>query len=104
LALELLHLPHEAAGVVGRKRADPFRTPAGMRYVVLLLLCAVAVIAYVQRSAISVPTKDIQWELGIDTKGMGMVLAAWDWAYAVFQVPAGVVAGPARGQGAPPPL
>lgn len=63
-----------------------------MRYVVLLLLCIAAVIAYVQRNAISVPTKVIQADLGFDEVAMGFVLGSWYWGYAVLQLPAGWLA------------
>lgn len=63
-----------------------------MRYGVLLLLCLAAVIAYVQRNAITVPTKLIQTDLGFDEAAMGVVLGAWYWGYALMQLPAGWLA------------
>src|SRR5581483_12376116 len=63
-----------------------------MRYAVLALLCAVAVIAYVQRSAIGVPTRAIQAELKITEGDLGLVMAGWYWGYALLQVPAGLLA------------
>jgi MFS family permease len=63
-----------------------------MRYAVLGMLCAAAVIAYVQRSAISVPTQAMQAELAMTERGLGLVMAAWYWGYALFQVPAGLLA------------
>ena len=60
-----------------------------MRYMVLGLVCLAAVIAYVQRTALTVPTKTIQDDLHISEKGMGLILASWYWAYALLQVPAG---------------
>ena len=63
-----------------------------MRHRVLALLGLAAVIAYVQRNAISVPTKTIQAELGFDEAAMGIVMAAWYWGYAVAQLPAGWLA------------
>lgn len=66
-----------------------------MRYWVLTLLCLAAVIAYVQRSAISVPAERIGRELGLgdDAKtGMGLVMGAWYWAYALLQLPSGWLA------------
>jgi hypothetical protein len=44
-----------------------------------------ALIAYVQRSAISVPAKIIQQELDMDAASMGLVMAVWYWGYALFQ-------------------
>jgi MFS family permease len=62
------------------------------RYRVLGLLAAAAVIAYVQRSAIGVPSKVIERELEIGPDEMGLVMAAWYWAYAASQLPAGWLA------------
>jgi MFS family permease len=63
-----------------------------MRHRVLALLCLAAVIAYVQRSAIAVPTKTIEADLGIGPKEMGLVLGAWYWGYALGQLPSGWLA------------
>ena len=63
-----------------------------MRYGVLGMLCVAALIAYVQRSAISVPAKIIQQELGMDAAFMGLVMAVWYWGYALFQIPSGWLA------------
>jgi|SRR5262245_5783650 len=60
-----------------------------MRYVVLLLVCLAAVIAYVQRTALTVPTRTIQADLGITERGMGLIMGCWYWAYALLQIPAG---------------
>jgi sugar phosphate permease len=56
---------------------------------VLLLVCLAAVIAYVQRMALTVPTKTIQADLDIDERGMGLVMSCWFWGYALLQIPAG---------------
>lgn len=60
-----------------------------MRYLVLLLICLAAIIGYVQRTALSVPSKDIQNDLGISLEGMGLIMGCWYWAYALLQIPAG---------------
>jgi len=60
-----------------------------MRYFVLGLVCCTAVIAYVQRTALSVPTKTIQHDLDITEQGMGLVMGCWYWSYALLQIPAG---------------
>jgi sugar phosphate permease len=62
-----------------------------MRYMVLMLVCLAAVIAYVQRTALTVPTRTIQADLGIDERDVGLIMACWYWAYALLQVPAGWV-------------
>lgn len=63
-----------------------------MRFVVLAFLCAATVIAYVQRLALSAPTKIIEDELSITPADMGTVMAVWYWCYALFQLPAGWMA------------
>jgi MFS family permease len=63
-----------------------------MRYLVLALLGLIAVIAYVQRLAISVPAKEIQRDLGLDSTTMGLVMGCWNWGYGLFQLPAGWLA------------
>lgn len=63
-----------------------------MRYGVLALLCAATVIAYLQRSAIGVPSKQIEAELGIGSSEMGLVMLTWYWGYALCQLPAGWLA------------
>jgi MFS family permease len=60
-----------------------------MRYLVLTLLCLCAVVAYVQRSAISIPAAAIERDLGLSGAQMGLVMGAWYWAYALLQLPAG---------------
>jgi MFS family permease len=63
-----------------------------MRYNLLSFLCAATVIAYLQRSAIGVPSKVIGKELVISPQEMGQVWLAWYLGYALFQLPAGWVA------------
>ena len=63
-----------------------------MRYTVLGFLCAATVIGYLQRLALSAPTKIIEGELGLGPAGMGTVMATWYWGYALMQLPSGWVA------------
>jgi sugar phosphate permease len=60
-----------------------------MRYLVLALVCLAAVVAYVQRTALTVPTKTVQADLHIDEQQLGLVMACWYWGYALLQIPAG---------------
>ena len=60
-----------------------------MRYAVLSFLCLATVIAYVQRSALGVPAKQIEGELGLSPQDMGLVMGTWYWLYALCQLPAG---------------
>lgn len=63
-----------------------------MRYVVLTLLCAVAVIAYVQRLGVNTAEAKLQAEFRINTETFAVLGTAWLLAYAVMQVPAGWLA------------
>ncbi len=63
-----------------------------MRLTLLAFLCMVTVVAYLQRSALGVPSKAIQGELGLTTEAMGLVWLAWYAGYAAFQLPSGWLA------------
>ncbi len=63
-----------------------------MRHTVLVFLCAATVIAYIQRLALTAPTKMIESELELSPRGMGIAMAVWYWGYAFMQLPAGWVA------------
>ncbi|MCI0699916.1 MAG: MFS transporter, partial [Planctomycetia bacterium] len=62
------------------------------RYNLLSFLCAATVIAYLQRSALGVPSKQIESDLGITSQHLGLVWLAWYAGYAVGQIPSGWVA------------
>ena len=63
-----------------------------MRYFVLVFLCAVAVIYYVQRLAMQTAYEPIQRELAITTEQFARIGTAWLFGYAIMQVPAGWLA------------
>src|ERR1700686_4386103 len=63
-----------------------------MRYVVLMFLCLIAVISYVQRTGINAVKQPICDDLGIDTEQFGVLGSAWLVGYAFMQVPAGWLA------------
>lgn len=62
------------------------------RFTLLALLCAIAAIAYVQRSAIAVPQREIGADLRIDKALFGNVFFAWYMGYALMQIPSGWLA------------
>lgn len=72
--------------------------PAGeanlAKFAVLAFLCAMAMIAYVQRAALSVPATEIARDLHFAdlARDMGYVQSAWYLAYALMQIPGGRVA------------
>jgi MFS family permease len=70
-----------------------------MRYAILTVLWAVALVAYVQRSAISVPLQEIGRDLAVQeswfgdaTRALGFLQSAWHFGYALLQIPAGRLA------------
>src|SRR5262245_55959226 len=63
--------------------------PTQVRFVALAWLCAAAAIAYIHRQCISVPAREIQYDLQIDPQQMGWVMSAFFITYAAFQIPSG---------------
>ena len=65
-----------------------------MRYTILTYLGGIALVAYVQRAAISVPLQEIGRDLAITdaTWWLGLMQSAWQLGYAVCQLPAGGIA------------
>ncbi len=70
-----------------------------MRYAILTFLWAIALVAYVQRSAISVPLQEIGRDLAVQdtwfgdaTRALGFLQSAWHFGYALLQIPAGRLA------------
>ena len=63
-----------------------------MRYFVLMFLCLIAVIAYIQRTGINSASTPIQADFDIDTEQFGKIGFAWLIGYALLQLPAGWLA------------
>lgn len=65
-----------------------------MRHTILIFLVVMALIAYVQRAAISVPLSEIATDLSLAraTWSLGLLQSAWQLGYALCQLPAGAVA------------
>lgn len=61
------------------------------RCVVLFLLAAASVIAYLTRHSLAVANTTIQRELGINNKDFGLLYAAFSAGYFLFQIPGGWV-------------
>jgi len=64
------------------------------RYQVLALLCLSAAIAYVQRSALSVPAAEIATDLKFENlaRDMGWIQSVWYLCYGLMQLPSGWLA------------
>jgi MFS family permease len=63
--------------------------PTHVRHVVLAMTVAAYMITYMDRTVISSATPVIQKEFGFSLITMGWILASFNWAYALFQVPGG---------------
>ncbi len=63
--------------------------PTRVRHIVLWLTVAAYMITYMDRVVISSAVPSIQKELGIDNASMGVVIGAFRWGYALFQIPGG---------------
>ena len=59
------------------------------RWLVLLLLCLMYFITYLDRVSISNTAPMISHEFGFSKATMGVIFSAFVWAYALFQVPGG---------------
>ena len=63
-----------------------------MRHTLLSFLCAITLVAYVQRSAMNGATKAIEDDLHISSQHLGLVMSAWYLLYSLFQLPGGWLA------------
>ena len=65
--------------------------PTNVRYVVLFGLCLAAALAYIHRGCLSVVVSTARDEMGLTTSKTGWALGAFFWAYALFQIPTGLL-------------
>lgn len=63
--------------------------PTRVRYSVLIMLCLLAMITYMDRAANGSAKKAIMDDLGVDEKDFYWVLMAFQLAYAIFEIPSG---------------
>src|SRR5215470_13489029 len=61
------------------------------RYRVLLLLCSLTTLTYLDRICISIVGVRIKSEFHLDNEQFGWVLASFALAYALFEIPSGVL-------------
>lgn len=66
-------------------------TPSNTRRVVLFFAVTLAIITYVDRVCISQAAPAMQEELGLTKIQMGYAFAAFGWAYALFEIPGGLL-------------
>jgi sugar phosphate permease len=65
------------------------QTPTRVRRVVLGLTVAAYMITYMDRVVMSAAVPSIQKEFGFSLVTMGLIVSAFRWAYALFQIPRG---------------
>src|SRR5579872_7611925 len=63
--------------------------PSRTRWLVLVLISFMYLITYMDRSNISVAQPEIARQFGLSKSAMGLILAAFTWAYALGQIPSG---------------
>jgi sugar phosphate permease len=63
--------------------------PSHVRWMVLLLLCLMYLITYLDRVSIASTAPLISQEYGFSKITMGVIFSAFIWSYAIFQVPGG---------------
>jgi ACS family glucarate transporter-like MFS transporter len=66
-------------------------TKVPYRYRILAILCALTTLTYLDRICISILGVRIKTEFGLSNEQFGWVLAAFALAYAVFEIPAGIL-------------
>jgi len=80
---------------VGIKQADGLEWesdhPSGVRYRVLGLACAIAVVTYIHRLGFSTGAPEIKRSLGLHDEQVGYLMAAFLVAYGLFQMPLGLL-------------
>src|SRR3974390_2276300 len=78
------------AGSAAQPRANAtLARPSRGRWYVLVLICLMYLITYLDRVNISTAAPLISMEFGFDKITMGVIFSAFVWAYALFQVPGG---------------
>ena len=82
-------LAREDQGVAVATQTPPTVRVGRFRFVILLLLFALTVINYADRSIISIAGPDISDELGLSPVAMGYIFSAFGWSYALAQLPGG---------------
>jgi len=63
----------------------------GKRWVILLLICLVTFVNYLDRANLAVAAPTIRSEFGFDAVKMGLIFSAMGWSYTAMQIPAGWV-------------
>ncbi|MGH3500055.1 MAG: MFS transporter [Nocardioidaceae bacterium] len=76
----------EAAGTAGDARSG---NRTHVRWLIAVMLGLGLIVAFIDRANLSVAITDIRDEYGFGPGIAGIILGAWVWTYAAFQLPAG---------------
>ncbi|HYP08371.1 MAG TPA: MFS transporter, partial [Bryobacteraceae bacterium] len=80
------------AAAVAAKRASVEGVATRIRYRVLMLTFILAFIMYLDRVCMGIAAPTIMREFNLDKITMGWSVSAFNWAYAMFQIPGGWMA------------
>lgn len=72
-------------------RARASARPTQVRYRVLAAACALAIVTYVLRVGFSTASGELKEPLGLNTRQLGYLMAAFMVAYGIFEVPWGAI-------------
>jgi ACS family glucarate transporter-like MFS transporter len=67
----------------------PDSRPTHVRYLMVLLTMAVAILLYLDRICLSIAGKTVRIDLGLSENQLEWLFSAFFWTYALFQLPAG---------------
>ncbi|HEX3756464.1 MAG TPA: MFS transporter [Rhizomicrobium sp.] len=67
-------------------------TPTRRRWLVMFLVFLIVTVSYLDRTNLSVAAPVIQRQLHLTPTQLGLILSAFSWAYALAQIPAGLIA------------
>lgn len=67
-------------------------TATRIRWQVMFLVFLISTVSYLDRTNLSVAAPTLQRQLHLTPTQLGLILSAFSWAYAVAQIPAGLVA------------
>jgi MFS family permease len=68
---------------------DSQQQPTRKRYVVMAFLCVLSFLTYFDRACIVRAQEDIKGDLGLSFEQMGVIMGAFWFAYALFEIPGG---------------
>lgn len=72
-------------------KTAPVAAPSRKRWVILVMLFAITIVNYMDRSNMSIALPHVRDEFGLSATQLGMILSAFSWAYVAAQIPGGWV-------------